>query len=165
MCVLKILVFSDSHGNVENMRKVMILENPQVVFFLGDGQRDIKALMKDYPDTPLYAVAGNCDYASEFPDELTLTLEGVKMVLAHGHTHGVKSGYERYLNYGFTKHAKLIFSGHTHRHEIREKRGITLINPGSIGFYYEPTYAVVKLENGVIMQREIRLLASPVFED
>ena len=58
----------------------------------------------------------------------------------------------------------MILSGHTHESVIKERSGITLINPGSIGYYYRPTYAVMWVEDGVLTRREIRELLSPVFE-
>lgn len=161
---MKLLLLSDSHGSVENMKKAVAIESPDMIFFMGDGQRDIRELMREHPQIPCHAVCGNCDYGSDFPQELLVTVNGVRILLCHGHCYGVKRSYDRLFRRGYMKRAKLLLSGHTHQAVIREKLGITLINPGSIGFYYEPTYAVAEVEQGVVTRREIRPLMSPVFE-
>ena len=81
---MKILILSDSHGSLSDMRKVMMIENPQMVFFLGDGWRDIRQLMSDYPDVPFHAVAGNCDTGSKLPDQITVNVQGINMLLEEG---------------------------------------------------------------------------------
>ena len=161
---MKLLILSDSHGSAENMRKVILIENPDQICFLGDGQRDIDAMQKAFPGLPFHIVAGNCDYTSDCPDEVIFTAGGVRVLMTHGHKFGVKSSYERLFRRGYMKRCKLLLSGHTHEAVIREKLGITLINPGSVGFYYDPTYAVAYIEDGVITRRCIRRLESPVYE-
>lgn len=161
---MKLLILSDSHGSAENMKKVIHIENPDAVFFLGDGQRDIQEVEQTFPSLRIHAVRGNCDYTSDRPDELLVTVDGLRVLLCHGHKYGVKHSYDRLIRRGYMKRARLILSGHTHEAVIREKLGITLINPGSIGFYYEPTYAVAYTEGAVITRREIRRLMSPEFE-
>lgn len=162
---MKLLILSDSHGSVENMRKVVQIENPDVLFFLGDGQRDITSVMANFPDLPCHVVAGNCDYDSEYPEEAIVTVDGLRVLMTHGHKYGVKSGFDRLFRRGYMKRCKLLLCGHTHESVIREKLGMTLINPGSIGYYFEPSYAVVHVEQGVITRRVHRQLMSPVFEE
>ena len=61
---MKILVFSDSHGNEDNMIRAVERERPSTldaIVHLGDGWRDAEALHRLYPRIPLEQVPGNCD--------------------------------------------------------------------------------------------------------
>ena len=43
-------------------------------------------------------------------------------------------------------------------------RGVTILNPGSVGSYYAPTYGVVEAEDGLIRRMAIRKVEHPVYE-
>ena len=60
---MKLLVFSDSHGNIEHMRRAVEQEKPDQILHLGDVMRDAVELSRSYPNIPLELVPGNCDYA------------------------------------------------------------------------------------------------------
>ena len=63
---MKVCVCSDSHGNATGLQEMLEMEQPQVVLFLGDGERDFRNV--DLPrGTMMYAVAGNCDFMSMEP--------------------------------------------------------------------------------------------------
>ena len=53
---MRILVLSDSHGNVENMARCVELTQPNAILHLGDCQRDAEALHRLYPAIPLQGV-------------------------------------------------------------------------------------------------------------
>ena len=58
---MKILVFSDSHGNEDNMVRAVEQERPSTldaIVHLGDGWRDAEALHRLYPPHPARAGAG-----------------------------------------------------------------------------------------------------------
>lgn len=160
---MNIVIFSDSHGNRANMRQVLEKERPQVVFHLGDGRTDILEVLRDWPGLELHSVVGNCDWRSRGPAEELVTLEGLRMLLAHGHAYGVKSGYGSYLAYGMRRQAQILLAGHTHTPCIWEDRGILLVNPGSVGNSPRPTYAVLEVEAGQVKRVEIRPVEKPVY--
>ena len=58
---LKLVLFSDSHGNVANMADVVRLEHPDRVLHMGDLARDAEELARQFPDIPVTYVPGNCD--------------------------------------------------------------------------------------------------------
>ena len=148
---MKICVFSDSHGYPDNMIAAIELERPELCFFLGDGERDIKKVMDKYPELPVYAVRGNCDFSSKNSASLVCEVEGVTIFATHGHMSNVKYEYELET---LTLHASqagadVALFGHTHTQHLSENRGITLINPGSAGMGYYPGYAVLNVEKGI----------------
>lgn len=49
---MKLLVFSDSHGNVANMEDAVRREEPDQVLHLGDVVRDADALRRRFPTFP-----------------------------------------------------------------------------------------------------------------
>ena len=87
---MKILVLSDSHGNISNMLRAVEAESPRMIFHLGDCWRDAERLLDLVPDIPLCQVPGNCDYRSAEPTEQLLCLEDKRILLCHGHTYSVK---------------------------------------------------------------------------
>ena len=58
---MKFCVFSDSHNHTEHMLLALGQERPDAMLFLGDGERDLAAVFKRFPNLPVYAVQGNCD--------------------------------------------------------------------------------------------------------
>lgn len=157
---MKILVFSDSHGNFSNMVQAAEREAPHMIFHLGDGWRDAQRLQERLPEIPLYQVPGNCDFRSTEPPEQLLTIQGKRILLCHGHTYGVKSSL---LTAGLTAEDRdldLFLFGHTHK-PIVDKRGKTLfLNPGSIG-EFRPSYGIVTIEDGKLEGRTVLFQGNP----
>ena len=67
---MKILVFSDSHGNTDHMLTAVEREKPDRIFHLGDGWDDAQTLHRMFPDIPLEQVPGNCDFRLSEPARL-----------------------------------------------------------------------------------------------
>lgn len=61
---MRILVLSDSHGNVDNMARAVELTAPDRVLHLGDCQRDLTACGGGSRRCPWRGVRGNCDWAA-----------------------------------------------------------------------------------------------------
>ena len=64
---MKILVLSDSHGNISNMEAAVEREQPRMILHLGDCWRDAERLAERYPEIPMEHVPGNCDCRPEEP--------------------------------------------------------------------------------------------------
>ena len=147
---MKILVLSDSHGNVENMARAVEKEQPRLILHLGDCWSDAERLRRRFPGIPMEQVPGNCDYRSIEPAERLLFIEDKRVMICHGHTLGVKQSMLRAGYKAEEENLDLLLFGHTHRPMV-DMRGKTLfINPGSIGDYFHPFYAVVTIENGKV---------------
>ena len=145
---MKILVLSDSHGNMDNMVQAVEREQPAMIFHLGDCWRDGMRLHKWFPELPFEQVPGNCDFRSLEAAEKLLFLGDKRVLLCHGHTYGVKQSLTAAGLAAEDQNLDLFLFGHTHK-PLVDMRGKTLfLNPGSIGDYARPTYGVVTLENG-----------------
>ena len=144
----KICVFSDSHGHAGNMIAATGLEKPDAVFFLGDGERDVEELADSYPDLPIHAVRGNCDFFSNEKSSLCCRIEDVTIYATHGHMSRVKYEYdlETLTSQAVEAGADIALFGHTHSQQIMHKRGVTLVNPGQAGRGYYPCYAVLTID-------------------
>ena len=146
---MKLLVLSDSHGNVDNMLRAVELTAPDRIVHLGDGWRDAEELHARYPALPLERVPGNCDYGCrDEAQERILLLGGKRILLCHGHTLRVKSGLLTAYYTAQERQVDALLFGHTHEPYIDERGGTIFLNPGSIGAHYRPTYATLELRDG-----------------
>ena len=93
---------------------------------------------------------GNGDFGSDQPLEELITLEGVRILLLHGHTHAVKYGIDRLLYYAQEKEVQAVLYGHTHAADIAYERGIFLVCPGAMG-RWDASYASVTVDQGRIV--------------
>ncbi len=154
---MKLLVVSDSHGNVDNMVRAVEQVQPDRILHLGDGWRDAEELHAIFPHIPLDQVPGNCDFLSAEPPVKVLCVEDKRIVMCHGHTYRVKEGL---LDAGYAaqeQQADLFLFGHTHR-PTQEWAGKSLmVNPGSIGYWGNPSYAVVTIDGGKLTADLCRL--------
>lgn len=144
----KVLVVSDSHGDVENMCRAADLTRPKLVLHLGDGWRDAELFSRRFPDLPLEKVPGNCDYRVQEPAERLLLLGGKLVMICHGHTQGVKSDLGMLLRSALENKAEAVLFGHTHRPFVDIRSGVIMLNPGSIGSYSRPTYGTLSFRDG-----------------
>ncbi|MCD8382563.1 MAG: YfcE family phosphodiesterase [Clostridiales bacterium] len=161
---MKLLIFSDSHGNKTNMCNVLERERPDMVFHLGDGRGDILAVLAEHPEIELHSVAGNCDWRCRWRTEELVTVCGLRIFLTHGHEYTVKSGYSRLFAAGRRQEADILLAGHTHVACVRQEGGILLMNPGAVGNSPHPSYGILELEGGLITRCEICPVPDPVYE-
>lgn len=145
---MKVLIFSDSHGDTRTMLRAVEREGADTIdalVHLGDGWRDAEALHALYPRLTLEQVPGNCDLG-RFEDRERLVFFGAcPVLLCHGHTLGVKTSLLRASLTARERGAKALLFGHTHTPYIDYHDGLWLINPGSIGSS-RPTYCVLTVE-------------------
>ena len=148
----KVCVFSDSHQCSANMMHAVSLENPDYVFFLGDGESDINAVMKEHPAPTYYCVRGNCDQHSALPIIQNTTICGIKIFSTHGHTYAVKTD-SSFCDLRYTAmeaDANIVLFGHTHIPYRDRSLGMEILNPGTIGNVSAPTYGVITIDAGAI---------------
>lgn len=153
---MDILIVSDSHGQRNLLREAVERVRPDALLFAGDGLRDLAYM--DLP-CPLYAVCGNCDLApppldcanattsGDIEEESLFELDGVRILLMHGHRWGVKNGYLPAMMRAAKCGADVLVFGHTHEPleqclrpddggygtELALTKPLWICNPGSLG--------------------------------
>lgn len=152
-----ILMFSDSHGDIEAVRWIFKAFGSQcsVCFFAGDGADDIIKIIQETAETsagggtdvmpPLIILArGNCDRewhpvmlpavkAAEITLPLCQRLEIARqtILLTHGHSFEVEKGLGLLVNAAASSGCTIAVHGHTHVQAVDFIRRITVINGGS----------------------------------
>ena len=149
---MKILVLSDSHRDIRNMKKAVQIEKPDRILHLGDHYQDAMKLAAEFPKIPLDAVSGNCDYDRVRTEKLLL-LEEHRIFLCHGHDYHVKSSYLSLQYAAQEKDADIVLFGHTHMIFTAHHNHMHIMNPGSIGdprTAAGPSYGLLFLEDGQV---------------
>jgi len=148
---MRYIVFSDSHGRTGAMEEILEKERFDGIIHLGDGYEDAGRIEGKYPYKAFIRVTGNCDgffYGTTGEQEAIASIDGIPVLVCHGHKYGVKLGTEMLLSSAREKNVKAALFGHTHRQFNKKKSGILLLNPGSVGERGE--YAVIEASNGII---------------
>ena len=144
--IMKIAVFSDSHGTIENMISAINRIVPDAVFHLGDYYGDAAKLREAFPNIHMYAVAGNCDGKISVQTEQKVRICGKTFFLCHGHTFGVKSGLSGL--YKKASEADFVLFGHTHKPWCEHYNNTVFLNPGTVSGYGGITCAVLQVDEG-----------------
>ncbi len=153
---MRILVMSDSHGMYSNMRRVVMKHSDaEVIIFCGDGASDIEEIKREFTDRAVIAVRGNCDFCTDNPNIETITLEGKKLFITHGHLYNVKSGLYNLACACREAGADIAVFGHTHLPTEIYDDGIYLFNPGSI-MGYEGSYGLIDITPQGIMTNTVK---------
>lgn len=144
---MRILVLSDTHGNLSRLPALMQLTGPvDALFHLGDYCRDAREAGL-YLNVPVYAVKGNCDYGEDEETEKCFSLLGKRFLLLHGHTASALA-----LSYkAQSAHADMVLFGHTHEPACWYEGKTVFFNPGSLSSPRggsRPSAAVLTLKEG-----------------
>lgn len=147
---MRVLVISDTHGNLKNALAVMDQEKFDLVLHAGDTLNDARRLAS-IAGVTLCGVTGNCDLPGSGPEEEFLSLEGNKILLTHGHQFGVKGSLQKIYYHALEREAGIVVFGHTHVPVNITERGVMLFNPGSISRPLpnsRPSYGMLEIDNG-----------------
>lgn len=158
---MKILVFSDSHGNLSLIKKAMEQHayNTDLILHLGDNATDARYFQKHYSHIANINFFGNCDYFThgvDAFDEKVFQLGSTDLyaLASHGHNYNVNNNLDILYSKARITKSSIAFYGHTHIADIKERHGIILMNPGSSSLPRgtEPaSYGIVTIENNQIM--------------
>jgi len=127
-------IISDSHDRgvwLERYLELCKREKYDMVFHLGDYDSDARWLERRL-ETPLIAVAGNCDMFSDRARMAKASFGPHRLLAVHGHLQDVKYGYEKLSYYAEEQQAGIALFGHTHQPYTGWVGGILLINPGAL---------------------------------
>ncbi len=159
---MKILVFSDSHGNCVNMQKAVDMHpDARYILHLGDGINDLDMLKTGNIKT--YTVNGNFEdgffSAKKGLPFQCVEIEGKKIFMCHGHRQKVGFGLQNLYYTALENGADIALYGHTHvkynKYTPLEEKGLHIFNPGSISRPRDniySSYGIIDIQkNGVLL--------------
>ena len=146
---MRIGLLSDSHGNIQNVKKAgqYLKNNAKVnlIAHLGDEEDDADVLK--YLGIEIIKISGI--FSNSFQDPTVINhivkdIEGVKVLFTHSPQ----------LNPDDLAQIKAVFYGHTHIPKIENKNGILWVNPGHLCEGGKkggpPSFAVADIKGGKI---------------
>ncbi len=134
---MRILVFSDSHGDLSVLDEAISHYKPERIFGLGDYDVSEYELL----DRNVIGVKGNSYYDPDhYLVDRICEIKGFKFLFTHGHTHSVRGSLISLKMFALENKIDIGFFGHTHIASISDLGNLTLVNPGSIGRPYSPQY-------------------------
>lgn len=148
---MRIAVVSDAHGARRWMDALLdVLPPVDALFFLGDMDHDAEylcyGLAEKQPKADFLLVAGNNDPFSKQPRTVERTIEGVRMLITHGHLfRGIRSARTSLAVYAQRRGCGLVLYGHTHVTRDEQVDGVRLVNPGAL---MDGKWALATLQDG-----------------
>lgn len=128
--------------------------NPHQIIHLGDLVEDAEDVSYAFPQLPFCMVAGNCDGWTTIPTVRNITLEGKRILLAHGHLWRVKGGYGAAIAEARKAGVDILLFGHTHVPYCEQlEDGLWVMNPGSA----RSSYGLITIEAGEITCQLLKL--------
>lgn len=159
---MKVLVISDTHGKIENAKKIIEVMKTQGIKYIlhgGDYVSDARLIQKAYPELQVEGVYGNCDVGFGGEYSKIVNIEGVSIYLTHGHRYGVKWGEYDELAIDAEAHgAEVAVCGHSHQAYLGYEKGVLIMNPGSLTLPRDsrwPSYGILEIEEGKIINANI----------
>ena len=141
---MKIVVVSDTHGDLSALRRVALIENDADVYLHAG---DVEAAPGDI--TPFAAVRGNADGGfPEFPFRYEHDTPFGKIHMEHYPIYG--SAMFEYLR---QSGVRIFIHGHTHEKEEDLINGVWVYCPGSLVFPHDSergTYLVLEISEKVV---------------
>ena len=155
---MRILVLSDTHGDFRSMTEALRQQpKAEMIIHCGDGHAQVEELRRLYPDMPIVAVRGNCDWSSKLPDTQTVTVCGKTIFVTHGHLYQVKFTPYNLACAAREQGADIACFGHTHCAMNEYDDGLYLLNPGSC-HGYGASYGIIDItRRGDIVTNTVRL--------
>lgn len=130
---MKILITSDSHGYIDDLVSYIKKNDFDLFIHAGDYCKDAEEISK-LTGLSYITVRGNNDFSlNNIPFKKVLKLDGVNILLVHGHKEDVHFTKDILLNEAIENSCDLVVFGHTHTYfDYYDKEfKIRLLNPGS----------------------------------
>ena len=126
----RIAVFSDTHNMFSRLPLALEkLGHVDMLFHLGDYAIDAEKIAQELGDVPYFAVKGNNDVGSVYPERRIELVEDIWIMLVHGdkfYTVGQLIDTAREQN------CAAVLFGHTHVPHLQADGELLVINPGSL---------------------------------
>lgn len=126
---MKIVVLSDTHGDATIIDTVYNQEQDVDAFFhCGDSE-----LPYDAPDFhSMHRVRGNCDYDSNFPEDILVKVGERRVFMTHGHLYNIKMTLTPLDYKAQETQADIVLFGHSHLLGTEKIGEALFLNPGSL---------------------------------
>lgn len=167
---MRIGVVSDSHGQVDNLRRAvtaMTKAGVEVIVHLGDDYDDVKAL-SDREGVPIIQVPGvfSTYYRDPaIPNRIIEKWAGVRVLLTHtpeGHENDLPTDLKP-EEVAAGEEVRMVLFGHSHIPAATAEGGVVWVNPGHLKDQdkkgYPPTYALLEIAGAEIGVRIVDLFA------
>ncbi len=157
---MDILVISDTHKNLANLKKVLSEVKFDYVLFLGDYVLDILQFNKILKGK-LFIVKGNCDGNINYDDDMLIEMKSKKIFMTHGNKYGVRFGMNKLFRKAEEMGADILVFGHTHMaFQTQLSNGVIVLNPGSLGkgMLKNNTFGMISIDDeGIVTAKIFRL--------
>lgn len=154
---MRILVTSDTHGDFLSLKQaVEEQKNAQIIIHCGDSRGEVDEIKTLYPQKAVYAVKGNCDFASPFNTIETITINNKKIFITHGHLYNAKMTLYNLCCAARENGADIVVFGHTHNALCEYDDELYILNPGSL-HGYNASYAYIDITDKGIMTNIVKL--------
>lgn len=140
---MKILITADIHNGLNTLKNIKAHHTFDYHLDAGDSLLPLHVLDSE----GIISVRGNSDLFSKLPLERLLEIDGMKILLIHGHKQGVKYSLDTLIKLAKEKHVDICIYGHTHIQSMVTTDGIIYLNPGALSNKTQ-NYAIY--ENGKI---------------
>ena len=157
---MKILIFSDLHGDVDIMCDIVEKEKPDMIIHLGDSIADAEQLSNKYSDIKTIKVLGGIDSQKEDEEWIQyVEICNKRFMLTHGHIFLDKTtvyGQAQQNMWLYAGNSDIVLYGHMHEPFINCSEGKWIMCPGRIGRDVEggginPKYGILKInESGTL---------------
>lgn len=125
---MKLIVMSDSHSDLETIQAIRNRETDADAYFhCGDSELAIDADILQ----GMEIVQGNCDWNAAFPESVVAEVDTQKVLMVHGHQHGVKQSLIQLKYAAEQVSANIVLFGHSHLYGADLQEGVLYVNPGS----------------------------------
>ena len=155
---MRILVVSDTHGDLRTLLKV-VNSHPtaEVIVHCGDGDEQVQYLKNNYKDKMIVGVRGNCDWCSQLPSKETLRICGKTIFITHGHLYNAKATLYPLMCAAREEKADILLFGHTHNAMTYYEDGLHMLNPGSCHGYMASYGFIDITEKGDIVTNTVTI--------
>ena len=162
----KLLVLSDTHGNIPALKAALDWAKDRTppngtisaAVFLGDGISDLQPAANAagfFSEWKL--IRGNNDYRYSMPETAVFDFCDHCFFMCHGHHHSLYGGYHTLIAAARNAGANAALFGHSHVPFHKNTDGLLLINPGSVGrprSRIGATFAVIECTEGEPLKTE-----------
>lgn len=129
----KIIIMSDTHGDFDEMSRVIARERPFDIFIHCGDLCGVEGMLESrLSDCIVHLVRGNCDFNLDLPPLKEYHIGRLKVVQVHGNRERAEYDVSRLFYMAKEREADIVLFGHTHTPTFIQEQGVTILNPGSL---------------------------------